>query len=74
MPFCALRVGVSCTLTLVPQGSPIFPSSLFLCESIEMTILHQGWHILIHGVESWSGVEPWSGIFGAVILESMQVI
>ena len=21
-----------------------------------------GRHILIHGVESWSGVEPWSGV------------
>ena len=21
------------------------------------------WHILIYGVESWSGVEPWSGVF-----------
>ena len=35
-------------------------------------ILFLNRHILIYGVESWSGVEPWSGVFffGVGFLES----
>ena len=35
--------------------------------------LYNIWHILKHGVESWSGVEPWSGVVFGVFISSQNV-
>ena len=67
-------------LTFCPRRGHTLPMGSFLSTISSLCILEflasprrSGWHILIYGVESWSGVEPWSGVVFGVVFWSRNV-